>query len=136
MAGSAEMSSSVSRRLRRAPLISSTIDISTAARMLTTTLFPSETSHGLASEAARMFSDCKPTPIESDTPTIRAFFGLRPSCWTVRMPSTKSSPITIIRIDPVTGPGIVSSTATTLGKSASPISIAPIAYPRGARPPP
>ena len=60
---------------------------------------------------------------------MKAFCWVKPSCRTVRTPSTKSNPITITRIDPVTGRGIVSRTATTLGSRASAMSMAPMTYP-------
>ena len=74
-----------------------------------------------------MFWACNPTPIDREIPTIKAFCWLKPSCKTVRTPSTKSIPITIIRMEPVTGRGIVRRVATIFGSKASPISMAPAA---------
>ena len=48
---------------------------------------------------------------------------------TVRMPSTKSSPMMINRKAPMTGPGTESSTAVSFGRNASANRMPPMANP-------
>ena len=73
-----------------------------------------------------MFWLCSPTAIESDTPTMKARCRLSPSRKTLRVPSTKNSPMMIRSRAPVTGTGTVWRTATIFGSRASTTTIAPM----------
>ena len=70
-----------------------------------------------------------PAPRANEMATIMTFWASRPDCTTVRMPSTKISPMAIRMYAPMTGAGMVRRRAGSLGNRASSTKAAPMTYP-------
>ena len=127
--GRAEVSRSASSRRRRGPLSSRKAVIRIVVSTPMVMPLPSEALQVSPSTPLKTLPSSSATPSASATPTTRPFAGSRPSCATVRMPSTKSRPMMINRMAPMTGPGTASSMAVSLGRNASANRMPPMTYP-------
>ena len=94
--GPAESSGAVSER-RRAPVHSTNRVRTMAASAPVAIPFPSNLPHQSPRRSAKMAPFWKPTPSQKEMPTIVALRTSMPSCTTIRIPRTNSSPSTVSR---------------------------------------